>query len=60
MVTNDIIPFGLVQSPRGTLNGLNLVGLKRKGVNRSDITLLRAAFKSLAQMMEHFKIELKS
>ncbi len=49
MVTNDVIPFGLVQSPRGTLSGLNLVGLKRKGVNRSDITSLRAAFQTLAQ-----------
>ena len=27
----------------------NLVGLKRKGVNRSDITSLRAAFQILAQ-----------
>ena len=25
MVTNDVIPFGLVQAPRGTLNGLNLM-----------------------------------
>ncbi len=49
MVTNDVIPFGLVQSARGTLSGLNLVGLKRKGVNRSDITSLRAAFQILAQ-----------
>ena len=49
MVTNDVIPFGLVQGPRGTLNGLNLIGLKRKGVKRSDITALRAAFQTLAQ-----------
>mgnify|MGYP000474400226 FL=1 len=49
MVTNDVIPFGLVQGPRGTLDGLNLIGLKRKGVDRSDITELRAAFQILAQ-----------
>ncbi|MGY9012668.1 MAG: acyl-ACP--UDP-N-acetylglucosamine O-acyltransferase, partial [Rhodobacterales bacterium] len=49
MVTNDVIPYGLVQSPRGELDGLNLVGLKRKGVDRSDITALRAAFQMLAQ-----------
>ena len=29
MVTNDVIPHGLVQGPRGQLDGLNLVGLKR-------------------------------
>ncbi|NUH64099.1 acyl-ACP--UDP-N-acetylglucosamine O-acyltransferase [Sulfitobacter sp. S0837] len=49
MVTNDVIPYGLVQAPRGDLDGLNLVGLKRAGVSRSDITALRAAFQMLAQ-----------
>lgn len=49
MVTNDVIPYGLVQGPRGQLDGLNLVGLKRRGVARSDITALRAAFQMLAQ-----------
>ncbi len=49
MVTNDVIPHGLVQGPRGVLDGLNLVGLKRRGVARSDITSLRAAFQMLAQ-----------
>ncbi len=49
MVTNDVIPYGLVQAPRGNLDGLNLVGLKRRGVARGDITALRAAFQMLAQ-----------
>ncbi|MFV2034836.1 MAG: acyl-ACP--UDP-N-acetylglucosamine O-acyltransferase [Halocynthiibacter sp.] len=49
MVTNDVIPYGLVQGPRGALDGLNLVGLKRGGVDRSDITALRAAYQMLAQ-----------
>lgn len=49
MVTNDVIPHGLVQGPRGKLDGLNLVGLKRRGVARADITALRAAFQMMAQ-----------
>lgn len=49
MVTNDVIPYGLVQAPRGELDGLNLVGLKRAGVTRAEITQLRAAFQMLAQ-----------
>ncbi len=49
MVTNDVIPYGLVHGPRGMLEGLNLVGLKRKGVSRADITRLRAAYQMLAQ-----------
>ncbi|QPI85769.1 acyl-ACP--UDP-N-acetylglucosamine O-acyltransferase [Rhodobacterales bacterium HKCCA1288] len=49
MVTNDVIPHGLVQGPRGALDGLNLVGLKRRGVAKDDITALRAAYQALAQ-----------
>ena len=49
MVTNDVVPFGLVQGPRGELDGLNLVGLKRRGVERVDITAMRAAYQMLAQ-----------
>lgn len=55
MVTNDVIPYGLVQGPRGQLDGLNLVGLKRRGVARADITALRAAFQMLAQGDEAFQ-----
>jgi UDP-N-acetylglucosamine acyltransferase len=49
MVTNDVVPHGLVQGPRGELDGLNLVGLKRRGVERSEITAMRAAYQMLAQ-----------
>ena len=48
MVTNDVIPFGLVQGPRGELDGLNLIGLKRRGIDRADIQALRAAYDDLA------------
>ena len=47
MVTNDVVPHGLVMGPRGELEGLNLVGLKRRGTSRADITALRAAFQAL-------------
>ncbi|MDB2407944.1 acyl-ACP--UDP-N-acetylglucosamine O-acyltransferase [Jannaschia sp.] len=49
MVTNDVVPYGLVQGPRAELDGLNLVGLKRRGVARSDIQALRAALLTLKQ-----------
>ena len=41
MVAADVIPFGLVQGPRATLAGLNLVGLKRRGAAREEIAALR-------------------
>ncbi|CUH41029.1 Acyl-[acyl-carrier-protein]--UDP-N-acetylglucosamine O-acyltransferase [Jannaschia seosinensis] len=49
MVTNDVVPYGLVTGPRAELDGLNLVGLKRKGVARSDIQALRVALLTLKQ-----------
>ena len=48
MVSHDVMPHGLVQGPRGELDGLNLVGLKRRGVDRSEISALRAAYQALA------------
>lgn len=49
MVTADVIPYGLVQGPRGHLDGLNLVGLKRRGASRGDIAQLRALLAELGQ-----------
>jgi UDP-N-acetylglucosamine acyltransferase len=47
MVTHDVIPYGLVQAPRGQLEGLNLVGLRRRGHAREEINALRAAYDEL-------------
>ncbi|MCV6592878.1 MAG: acyl-ACP--UDP-N-acetylglucosamine O-acyltransferase [Silicimonas sp.] len=48
-VTRDVIPFGLVQNENAELEGLNLIGLKRRGVDRADITEIRAAYQALGQ-----------
>ncbi|MFD1795959.1 acyl-ACP--UDP-N-acetylglucosamine O-acyltransferase [Paracoccus aurantiacus] len=49
MVTADVVPYGLVQGPRAHLDGLNLVGLKRRGASRSEIAALRSALAKLHQ-----------
>lgn len=49
MVTADVIPYGLVQGPRGHLDGLNLIGLKRRGATRSDIAALRSLLGDLGR-----------
>ncbi|MBC6437393.1 MAG: acyl-ACP--UDP-N-acetylglucosamine O-acyltransferase [Rhodobacteraceae bacterium] len=48
MVTHDVIPYGLVHAARGELEGLNLIGLKRRGASKAEITALRAAFQTLS------------
>jgi UDP-N-acetylglucosamine acyltransferase len=47
MVTHDVIPYGLVQGERGVLDGLNLTGLKRRGLSRDAIAALRRAYEVL-------------
>lgn len=49
MVAADVIPHGLAQGPRGRLEGLNLVGLKRRGVARTTISALRDLYEALGQ-----------
>ena len=46
-VENDVIPYGMVMGDRASLNGLNLIGMKRRGHERGDITALQEAYKRL-------------
>lgn len=44
-VSQDVPPFMLVAGERGWLNNLNVVGLRRRGVNKETVTALKTAFK---------------
>ena len=46
-VNHDVIPFGNVWGNHAHLEGLNLVGLKRRGFARETINTLRAAYRML-------------
>ena len=46
-VEKDVIPYGSIKGDRAFLAGLNIIGLKRRGVDRADIDQLRAAYRSL-------------
>jgi len=46
-VNYDVIPFGNVWGNHAHLEGLNLVGLKRRGFSRDTINTLRAAYRLL-------------
>jgi UDP-N-acetylglucosamine acyltransferase len=46
-VVKDVIPYGSVWGNHAHLEGLNLVGLKRRGFNRETINTLRAAYRLL-------------
>jgi len=46
-VEADVIPFGSVIGNRARLAGLNLIGLKRRGVTRAEMHVLRQAVRLL-------------
>lgn len=45
-IRQDIIPFGATDE-NGNIDGLNLIGLKRRGFDRAKIHSLRAAYRDL-------------
>lgn len=47
IITKDVIPFGSVWGNHAHLEGLNLVGLKRRGFPRETINDLRSAYRLL-------------
>ena len=46
-VEGDVVPFGSVFGNRARLAGLNVIGLKRRGFEKTQIQSLRAAFRAL-------------
>jgi UDP-N-acetylglucosamine acyltransferase len=46
-VEGDVIPYGMVMGDRARLQGLNIVGLKRRGFSREQIHDLRTAYRLL-------------
>lgn len=47
IVTKDVIPYGSVWGNHAHLEGLNLVGLKRRSFTREQINTMRAAYRLL-------------
>jgi len=46
-VAGDVIPFGMVIGNRGTLSGLNIIGMRRHGFDKEQIHNLRKAYRLL-------------
>ena len=46
-VSRDVIPYGLSTGNRNLLNGINIVGLRRKKVQNKDIIGLTDAYKEI-------------
>lgn len=46
-VPDDVIPYGMAWGDHARLEGLNLIGLKRRGIARERIHALRAAYRAI-------------
>ena len=46
-VVRDVIPYGIVHGNRSVLQGLNLIGLRRKNIPNKEIIILNDAYKEI-------------
>jgi UDP-N-acetylglucosamine acyltransferase len=46
-VVGDVIPYAIAVGNRASLRGLNIIGLKRAGLARSEIHVLRKAYRTI-------------
>ena len=46
-VVRDIIPYAMVHGNRSVLQGLNLIGLRRKNIPNKEIFVLSEAYKEI-------------
>src|SRR6056300_360877 len=64
-VVRDVIPYGIVHGNRSILQGLNLIGLRRKNISNKEIMILSDAYKeifkneNLTQNLNNLPRELK-
>lgn len=45
MVTQDIVPYGMVHGDRARINGLNVVGLRRLGVKNDELKAIKDMYR---------------
>ena len=64
-VVRDIIPYGIAHGNRSILQGLNLIGLRRKNISNNEIMTLNEAYKeifkneNLTQNLKNLTVDLK-
>lgn len=46
-VPGDVIPFGLARGNLAKLRGLNVVGMRRSGMSKADIQVVRRAYRTI-------------
>lgn len=43
-IVGDVIPFGIASGNKARLRGFNLIGMKRSGMSRAELTVMREAY----------------
>jgi UDP-N-acetylglucosamine acyltransferase len=46
-VRADVIPFGMAHGPLADLIGVNVIGMRRRGVAKADVHRVRSAYQAL-------------
>ena len=59
MITSDVIPFTTVAGERPKLSGLNLIGLRRRGVSNETLMQLKKFYNQMFNSNKNFKQQAK-
>lgn len=54
-VVRDVIPYGIAHGNRSILQGLNLIGLRRKNISNKEILSLSEAYKIINEFQDEIK-----
>jgi UDP-N-acetylglucosamine acyltransferase len=52
-VESNVVPFSLVSGERATLNGINIIGLKRHNFSLKEIKIIKSAINKIFNETEH-------
>ncbi len=55
----DVIPYGMAHGPLAHLVGLNVIGMRRRGLSKTEIHQVRSAYQALFFAEGEFKIRLE-
>jgi UDP-N-acetylglucosamine acyltransferase len=55
----DVIPYGMAQGPLAHLVGLNVIGMRRRGLSKADLHRVRTAYQALFFGEGEFRVRLE-
>ena len=60
MVGSDVPPYAMGQGDRARLRGINIIGLRRAGMNHSEVSAIKRAYRHFFSSVGHYDDKIKT